>query len=88
MADEHTTDEQPSDEPSEGAPSHRPAPPGLPEIRDEAGDTPKWVPLLGLGLLIALLAMFGVQAFTSDDESMQGAEDADVRVDPEAPEAE
>ncbi len=29
-------------------------PPRLPDVVDEAGDTPRWVPLLGLGLLCAL----------------------------------
>lgn len=34
---------------------HAHTPPELPEISDEAGDTPRWVPLLGL-LLFALSA--------------------------------
>ncbi len=32
--------------------------PGLPEIRDEAADTPKWLPWLGMGLLaVAVLTI-------------------------------
>lgn len=31
--------------------------PGLPEIHDEAADTPMWIPMLGLALF-ALLALF------------------------------
>lgn len=32
-------------------------PPGLPEIQDEAADTPMWVPALGLGLFV-LVALY------------------------------
>ncbi|MFW5924581.1 MAG: hypothetical protein ACOCV4_00330 [Myxococcota bacterium] len=88
MADEHTPDEPSSDPASEGPPAHHAAPPGLPEIRDEAGDTPSWVPLLGVGLLVALLAVFGAQLWLGDDEGTEGAQDADATVDPDAPEAE
>ena len=37
--------------------SHSNQPPGLPTVVDEAGDTPNWVPLVGLALatVIALL---------------------------------
>lgn len=31
--------------------------PGLPEIQDEAADTPMWVPATGLALLAALVLM-------------------------------
>jgi len=37
--------------------SHAQTPPELPEITDEAGDTPRWVPLLGLALF-ALTAIY------------------------------
>ncbi len=41
---------------------------GLPEIHDEAGDTPMWVPALGLGLLIlATLYMVFSSAFADDE---------------------
>jgi hypothetical protein len=33
--------------------SHADHPPALPEITDEAGETPRWVPLLGLVLFVA-----------------------------------
>lgn len=36
--------------------------PGLPEIRDEAADTPLWVPVLGLSLLVLLALVFVVRA--------------------------
>ena len=48
-------------------------PPGIPEVKDEAGDTPSWVPKLGvfLGLLlaglIALSIALGKQAATEED---------------------
>jgi hypothetical protein len=31
-------------------------PPSLPEIYDEAGKSPRWLPLLGIGLLVLLVA--------------------------------
>ena len=36
--------------------SHADHPPELPQIRDEAGDTPRWVPLLGLALFVLIVA--------------------------------
>ena len=36
--------------------SHADHPPELPEITDEAGDTPAWVPVLGLLLFVAMVA--------------------------------
>jgi hypothetical protein len=43
-------------------PGHAHPPPGLPEVKDEAGDTPPWVPKLGvfLGLLLAGLIVFSI----------------------------
>ena len=35
---------------------HANTPPQLPEVTDEAGNTPRWVPLLGLILLLASVA--------------------------------
>lgn len=41
--------------------SHEPGqahpPPGIPEVKDEAGDTPSWVPKLGVGLGLVLVAL-------------------------------
>lgn len=40
----------------------------FPPVRDEAPDTPTWVPLLGIGLL-ALIALFAVyRAATADED--------------------
>ena len=36
--------------------SHAHTPPQLPDITDEAGDTPGWVPLLGVALFVLLVA--------------------------------
>jgi hypothetical protein len=36
--------------------SHAHTPPELPEITDEAGDTPGWVPLLGIALFVLMVA--------------------------------
>lgn len=37
---------------------HAETPPQLPEVTDEAGNTPRWVPLLGAGLFaLAVLSI-------------------------------
>jgi len=40
--------------------------PGLPEIQDEAADTPMWVPALGLGLFV-LAALYLVVSSAFED---------------------
>ena len=55
MSDTHAADP--------GKPGETPKPPGLPEIRDEAGDSPKWLPLVGLGVLLALAGIFGMEVW-------------------------
>jgi hypothetical protein len=35
--------------------SHAHTPPELPEVTDEAGDTPRWVPLLGAVLFVLMV---------------------------------
>lgn len=48
-------------------------PPRLPEIQDEAGDTPSWVPLLGLGLLcLVALLIAARQAVHKDSPKVAG----------------
>ena len=37
--------------------SHAHTPPELPEITDEAGDTPSWVPMLGAALFVLAVAL-------------------------------
>jgi hypothetical protein len=48
---------------------------GLPHVRDEAADTPMWVPLLGIVLLLAVAAIVGVRAWGDDD-----GENADIEI--------
>lgn len=61
--------------------------PGLPEIRDEAADTPMWVPALGLGLFVlATVWMIVTAAFEDITADTAGAIEAPVAV--EAPAAE
>jgi hypothetical protein len=43
---------------------------GLPEIHDEAADTPMWVPVLGLALF-AFLALFLIVRAAIDDASAE-----------------
>jgi hypothetical protein len=70
-------------------PGHAHPPPGLPDVKDEAGDTPPWVPKLGilLGLLLAGLIAFSIvrseQAATHDAP----AADAETEAAEKAPEA-
>lgn len=47
-------------------------PPGLPEIQDEAADTPMWVPALGLGLFV-LVALWLVISSALDDAEAASA---------------
>lgn len=63
---------------SEHEPGHAHPAPGLPEVKDEAGDTPSWVPKLGVGLgllfagLIALSIAMGdktLDAPAADEET-------------------
>jgi hypothetical protein len=35
---------------------HANTPPQIPEVTDEAGDSPKWLPMLGVAVLAALVA--------------------------------
>jgi hypothetical protein len=35
--------------------SHAHTPPQLPDVTDEAGDTPGWVPVLGVALFLSLV---------------------------------
>jgi hypothetical protein len=48
-------------------------PPGLPEIVDEATDTPAWIPVTGLVLLAFFLLLFVVSQATGDEEEAGGA---------------
>ena len=60
---------------------HAETPPQLPEVTDEAGNTPRWVPLLGAGLFaLAILAIVlhhsGAAVNEGDAESEPAAEAA------------
>lgn len=52
---------------------HAHTPPELPEITDEAGDTPRWVPLLGLVLFVlsAGAIVLGHTVYGADQDSAQ-----------------
>jgi protein-S-isoprenylcysteine O-methyltransferase Ste14 len=58
--------------------SHAETPPELPEITDEAGDTPSWVPLLGVVLFVLTALYIGWQhrqhEAAEDGSSAQQAE--------------
>jgi hypothetical protein len=42
--------------------------PEIPEVTDEAGDSPEWVPMLGLGLLVLAVAIVVVRLFATQPE--------------------
>jgi hypothetical protein len=51
--------------------SHSKSPPSLPQIVDEAGDSPRWLPLLG-AFVFALLAFMVFFAAWSDSRHSAG----------------
>jgi type VI protein secretion system component VasF len=51
--------------------SHANHPPELPEVTDEAGDTPSWVPLLGV-VLFALTVAYIWWAHRQHDALVEG----------------
>lgn len=63
-------------------------PPGLPEIQDEAADTPMWVPVLGLGLFV-LVALYLVisSAFAEPEAQAAPAMEPPAAAAPAAPAA-
>jgi hypothetical protein len=83
MTDEHAAPAHASEEGATPGADDRDPPPGLPEIRDEAADTPRWVPLLGLCLLGASILAVIITATLTSEEAQDMAEEAGVVVDPE-----
>lgn len=53
---------------------HGNTPPQLPEITDEASNTPRWVPLLGLVLFVAAIGSIVICHGASGDEAAPAAE--------------
>jgi len=52
-------------------------PPHLPVVVDEAGDSPRWVPLLGLAILCALALLVAARQAIGHDEKAETAIAAD-----------
>lgn len=57
---------------------HGNTPPQLPRVRDEAGDTPRWVPVLGALLFVIAIAAIVVRhtALDEDSDHADSAQDA------------
>ena len=56
---------------------HAETPPQLPEVTDEAGNTPRWVPLLGAGLFaLAILAIVLHHSGNNGDAEPEAAAEA------------
>ncbi len=49
-------------------------PPSLPDIHDEAADTPMWVPALGLALLVLMTLYLVVSAALDDSPDASAVE--------------
>ncbi|NOY94234.1 MAG: hypothetical protein GXP55_23905 [Deltaproteobacteria bacterium] len=67
--------------------AHEPHAPTLPEVKDEAGDTPTWVPILGI-VLLSLFALMAVLHPTEHQVTMEqggAAQVAPVHAAPAAP---
>jgi len=54
--------------------------PGLPEIVDEARDTPGWVPALGIGLFALILITIAIQLAGAGDNAGATAKPAAAEV--------
>ena len=48
--------------------SHPKTPPALPTVVDEAGDTPNWVPALGVGLFALVALVLAAQLAWTDSK--------------------
>jgi hypothetical protein len=59
--------------------------PGLPEIHDEAADTPMWLPMLGLAIF-AIVALFLITRAAVEDASAE-LEATGVEAPADAPDA-
>jgi hypothetical protein len=57
---------------------HANTPPQLPEVRDEAGDTPRWVPVLGALLFVIAAAAIVVRHTAFDDDDSETADSAEA----------
>jgi hypothetical protein len=62
---------------------HAHTPPELPEITDEAGDSPKWLPWLGVALFALGIGCVALCHGSHGDET--GAAEADAAQEPAAP---
>ena len=59
--------------------------PGLPEIQDEAADTPTWIPLTGLAVLLMMTLYVALHAASASSEDTAPAPEAEVAAEAEAP---
>jgi hypothetical protein len=53
--------------------------PGIPEVKDEAGDSPAWLPKLGLGLGLALAALIAFTIMQAEKSAPDEAPAADEK---------
>jgi hypothetical protein len=55
---------------------HANTPPQLPQVRDEAGNTPRWVPVLGALLFVIAAAAIVVRHTALEDGDSEQADSA------------
>lgn len=53
--------------------SHAKTPPTLPTIVDEAGDSPNWVPVLGLALFGLVSLLIGIRVYFAENAAADHA---------------
>ena len=63
---------------------HKHAAPSLPEVVDEAADTPAWVPALGLGLFALIALVFAMRLAFPDAQAPSQVEANDQPAAPAA----
>jgi len=67
---------------SDHEPGQAHPPPGIPEVKDEAGDTPPWVPKLGVALAVILVGLIALSVALGDkaapDDAPAAGEDTEV----------
>ncbi len=60
---------------------------GLPIVNDDAGDTPRWVPILGLSLLLVIVMRSAIGAAFAEETETAVGEATNVVVEVAAPDS-
>ena len=65
------------EEHAEGGSGHAHPPPGIPDVKDEAGDSPKWLPAVGVVVVLAMVALivYGLMPLKGASEEVPAADE-------------